>query len=62
MKKAILNLLFVGLLIVSCNGQTNAKYESIAAVNFAEKIKIAVASDMKDYDPLMSVRIQFEKK
>lgn len=33
-----------------------------ATKDFAEKIKIAVASDMKDYDPLMSVRIQFEKK
>jgi thioredoxin len=39
MKKAVLNLLFIGFLIVSCNGQTNAKYESIAAANFAEKLK-----------------------
>ena len=39
MKKAFINLLFIGFLFTSCNGQTNAKYESIAAVNFAEKIK-----------------------
>ena len=34
-----LNLLFIGFLFASCNGQTNAKYESIEAVTFAEKIK-----------------------
>jgi thioredoxin len=39
MRSAFLNLLFIGFLFTSCNGQTNAKYESIAAVNFAEKIK-----------------------
>lgn len=39
MKTTLFNLLFIGFLFVSCNGQTNAKYESIAAVNFAEKIK-----------------------
>ena len=39
MKKALINLLFIGFLFASCNGQTNSKYESIAAVNFAEKIK-----------------------
>ena len=39
MKKAFINLLFIGFLFTSCNGQTNANYESIAAVNFAEKIK-----------------------
>jgi thioredoxin len=39
MKTNLFNLLFIGFLFVSCNGQTNAKYESIAAVNFAEKIK-----------------------
>ena len=39
MKKALINLLFIGFLFASCNGQTNGKYESIAAVNFAEKIK-----------------------
>ena len=39
MKKAFINLLFIGFLFTSCNGQTNANYESIEAVNFAEKIK-----------------------
>lgn len=39
MKKALINLLFIGFLFASCNGQTNGKYESIVAVNFAEKIK-----------------------
>ena len=39
MKKALINLLFIGFLFASCNGQTNGKYESIEAVNFAEKIK-----------------------
>jgi len=39
MRSAFLNLLFIGFLFTSCNGQTNAKYESIAAFNFAEKIK-----------------------
>jgi thioredoxin len=39
MKKALINLLFIGFLFASCNGQTNGKYETIAAVNFAEKIK-----------------------
>jgi thioredoxin len=39
MKTTLFNLLFIGFLFVSCNGQTNAKYESIAAVNFAKKIK-----------------------
>ena len=39
MKATFLNLLFIGFLFASCNGQTNAKYECIAAVNFAEKIK-----------------------
>jgi thioredoxin len=39
MKKAFINLLFIGFLFTSCNGQTNVNYESIAAVNFAEKIK-----------------------
>ena len=39
MKATLLNFLFIGFLFASCNGQTNAKYESIAAVNFAEKIK-----------------------
>ena len=39
MKATLLNLLFIGFLFASCNGQTNVKYESIPAVNFAEKIK-----------------------
>ena len=39
MKATLLNFLFIGFLFASCNGQTNAKYESIPAVNFAEKIK-----------------------
>jgi 3-mercaptopyruvate sulfurtransferase SseA len=39
MKATLLNLLFIGLFFASCNGQTNAKYESVAAVTFAEKIK-----------------------
>jgi thioredoxin len=39
MKTAILNLLLIGFLFSSCNGQTNKKFESIAAANFAEKIK-----------------------
>jgi thioredoxin len=39
MKKAFINLLFIGFLFTSCNGQTNANYESIEAVNFAGKIK-----------------------
>jgi thioredoxin len=39
MKKTLINLLFIGFLFASCNGQTNTKFESIAAVNFAEKIK-----------------------
>lgn len=39
MKATFLNLLFIGFLFASCNGQTNSKYECIAAVNFAEKIK-----------------------
>ncbi len=42
MKATILNFLFIGILFASCNGQTNAKYESIAAVNFAEKIKSTI--------------------
>ena len=39
MKSNLLNLLFIGFLFISCNGQTTAKYESIAAVNFSAKIK-----------------------
>ena len=39
MKATLFNLLFLGFLFASCNGQTNAKYESIAAVSFSEKIK-----------------------
>jgi len=39
MKAILLNFLFIGFLFASCNGQTNAKYESIAAANFAQKIK-----------------------
>lgn len=39
MKATLLNFLFIGFLFASCNGQTNAKFESIPAVNFAEKIK-----------------------
>ena len=39
MKTAILNLLLIGFLFASCNGQTNKKFESISAANFAEKIK-----------------------
>ena len=39
MKNTLIYLLFIGFLFASCNGQTNGKYESIAAVNFAEKIK-----------------------
>ena len=39
MKNTLINLLFIGFLFASCNGQTNGKYESITAVNFAEKIK-----------------------
>jgi thioredoxin len=39
MKATLLNFLFIGFLFASCNGQTNVKYESIPAVNFAEKIK-----------------------
>lgn len=39
MKATLFNLLFLGFLFASCNGQTNTKYESIAAVSFAEKIK-----------------------
>jgi rhodanese-related sulfurtransferase len=39
MKSTFLNFLFIGFLFASCNGQTNAKYESIEAVTFAEKIK-----------------------
>lgn len=39
MKTALINLLFFGFLFVSCNGQTTSKYESLAAVTFAEKIK-----------------------
>lgn len=39
MKATLLNFLFIGFLFASCNGQSNAKYESIAALNFAEKIK-----------------------
>lgn len=39
MKATLLNFLFIGFLFASCNGQTNTKYESIPAVNFAEKIK-----------------------
>lgn len=33
-----------------------------ATKDFANKIKTAVDRDMKDYDPLMNVRILFEKK
>jgi thioredoxin len=39
MKATLFNLQFLGFLFASCNGQTNAKYESIAAVSFSEKIK-----------------------
>jgi len=39
MKATLLNFLFIGFLFASCNGQTNVKYESIPAVNFADKIK-----------------------
>ena len=39
MKATLFNLLFLGFIFASCNGQTNAKYESIAAVSFAMKIK-----------------------
>lgn len=39
MKATFLNLFFLGFLFASCNGQTKAKYESIAAVSFAEIIK-----------------------
>ena len=39
MKSNLLNLLFIGFLFISCNGQTTAKYESIEAVNFSAKIK-----------------------
>ena len=48
MKKALINLLFIGFLFVSCNGQTNAKYESIAPVNFAEKIKTTTQAAIID--------------
>jgi len=41
MKTTLFNFLFIGFLFASCNGQTNAKYESISAVPFAEKIKSA---------------------
>jgi len=48
MKKALINLLFIGFLFVSCNGQTNAKYESIAPMNFAEKIKTTTQAAIID--------------
>lgn len=42
------------------------KWRSLQSTNatkdFAEKIRNAVDSDMRDYDPLKSVRMRFEKK
>jgi len=48
MKTTFLNFLLIGLLFTSCNAQNNAKYESIEATSFAEKIKLTTEPNIID--------------